>query len=103
MSVAQTIKLNANSATKHSISQRPPATKLGNSDADLKLQAGWLNILRSGGLPNFSIHRRNGKEIPLSDWIRNAGTAFRACNLIAFIGVSLLILLAYIFLQYMQD
>ena len=58
--------------------------RLGDSDVDLNLQTGWLNSIRSGRLPDFTVRRKSGEEIPLSDWIRSTGTIFRACNLIVF-------------------
>ncbi len=66
---------------------------LGDSDVDLQLQTGWLTSIRSGRLPNFTIRRKSGEEMPLSDWIRNAGTIFRACNLIVFIVMAIIFII----------
>ncbi len=70
--------------------------RLGDSDIDLKLQAGWLTSIRSGRLPNFTVHSKSGEEMPLSDWIRNAGTIFRACNLIVFIAMAIIFIIIFL-------
>jgi DNA-directed RNA polymerase subunit RPC12/RpoP len=67
--------------------------RLGNSDVDLKLQTGWLTSIRSGRLPHFTVRRQSGEELPLSDWIRSAGTIFRACNLIVFIAIAIIFII----------
>jgi DNA-directed RNA polymerase subunit RPC12/RpoP len=66
---------------------------LGDSDVDLKLQTGWLTSIRSGRLPNFTVRRKSGEELPLSDWIRSAGTIFRSCNLIVFIAIAIIFII----------
>lgn len=67
--------------------------RLGDSDGELKLQTGWLTSIRSGRLPNFTVRRQSGEEMPLSDWIRSAGTIFRACNLIVFIAIAIIFII----------
>jgi hypothetical protein len=63
---------------------------LGDYDVDLNLQPGWLTALRSGRLPNFTLRNKDGIETPLSDWIRNTFTIFRACNLIISIIITII-------------
>ena len=70
--------------------------RLGDSDVDLKLQSGWITALRSGRLPNFTIRRGNGDEVPLSDWLRNTGTVFRACNIIVFILMVIIAIIIFL-------
>ncbi len=70
--------------------------RLGDSDVDLKLQPGWLISIRSGRLPNFTVRRKGGEEVPLSDWIRNVGTVFRSCNLIVFIVIAIIVILVFL-------
>ncbi len=66
---------------------KPASFELGNSDVDLKLHPGWLSTLRYGRLPDFSVRRKDGEEVPLSDWIRSAGSFLRTCNIIVFIVI----------------
>lgn len=70
--------------------------QLGDSDVDLNLQPGWLTALQHGGLPNFTVRRKNGDEVPLSEWIRNAGSVFRACNLVVFIVILLVVITVFL-------
>ncbi len=70
--------------------------RLGETDLDLNLQPGWLTTLRKGGLPIFSLRRKNGEELPLSEWIRNAGSVLRTCNLIVFFVILLIVILVFL-------
>jgi hypothetical protein len=70
--------------------------QLGATDVDLKLQPGWLSTLQHGGLPNFTVRRKNGEELPLSEWIRSAGSVLRTCNLIVFFVVLLVVIFVFL-------
>jgi phage FluMu protein Com len=72
--------------------------QVGETGVDLNLQPGWLTALQHGGLPNFSVRRKDGDEVPLSDWIRSASSVFRTCNLVIFFMI-LVVVIVVIFLQ----